>query len=93
MFNYSKRHDLHHRWVTGARQHDYHSILKLRPMLHAHIRTVVLQAEIRVRDLVSAEEALKLQLSAERQRHSSSSRSSSGGGWLACFRPSEGGGF
>uniref|UniRef100_A0A383VGT1 GB1/RHD3-type G domain-containing protein n=1 Tax=Tetradesmus obliquus TaxID=3088 RepID=A0A383VGT1_TETOB len=51
------------------------------------------KAEIRVRDLVSAEEALKLQLSAERQRHSSSSRSSSGGGWLACFRPSEGGGF
>jgi hypothetical protein len=50
------------------------------------------QAEIRVRDLVSAEEALKAQLSVERQRASHShSRGSSGGGWLACFRSSEGG--
>jgi hypothetical protein len=49
-----------------------------------------MQAEIRVRDLVSAEEALKGQLNVERQR-ASHSRSSSGGGWLACFRPSEGG--
>jgi hypothetical protein len=60
---------------------------------NAHVSTTYMQAEIRVRDLVSAEEALKLQLSVERQRNSSSGRGSSGGGWLACFRPSSGGAF
>jgi hypothetical protein len=66
------------------------TVLRCLLLLPAVAHGCAVQAEIRVRDLVSAEEALKAQLSVERQRHSHS-RSSSGGGWLACFRPSEGG--